>query len=218
MVRARRAQRQNPTQKAAALRYLEKRGLREYAETKILRDQISEEISRKVQGAAVQITFGLAQAGPAWSGEFSSSWDVVPEGKSSSGRAPVEGDVYEYSYSNFPLKRFSDAIKNGKTRFLVVNTAPHADVALDNIQSTFYGIGEPVKPVIRRGWRPGRPGEQDEHYRYMLSSAPRYDSNGKRKEPTGRITAPPDWIEQYTRGGFLQRDLGRGVQITNRLR
>lgn len=218
MVKAKRAQRQTPAQKAAISRYLEKRGLKEYTETKKLRDTISEEISSKVQGAAVQITFGLAQAGPAWSGEFSSSWDVVPEGKSARGRSPVKGDVYEYSFSNFPLKRFSDAIKNGTTRFLVVNTSAHADVALDNVQATFYGVGEPVKPVIKRGWRPGHSGEQDEHYRYMLDSEPRYDSNGKKREPTGRITAPPDWIENYTKGGFLQRDLGKGVQITNRLR
>lgn len=207
----RRARRASASELARTRAAIKRRG-QESLLAKNTERQLYDGVARSIQGCAVQITNSLAQNGPAWTGEFSASWDVVPAGTQGTKRA-FSGGIYEYTYNNFPLKRFTNALDRGVRLFAIVNTAPHADVALDFTQSVFYGKGEPVKPVIREGWRPMSMDGQDEHYRWMLDPTPRYDSDGKEREPNGRITAEKDWITKYMKGGFLQRDLKLGVKI-----
>lgn len=207
----RRAGRASASELARTRASIKKRG-QESLLAKNIERELYAQVAKKIQGCAVQITNSLAQNGPAWTGEFSGSWDITPAGKPGVKRN-FTGGIYEYGYGNFPLKRFTDALDRGITIFNIVNTSDHADVALDFKQSTFYGRGEPVKPVIERGWRPGSIDGQDEHYRGMLDTTPRYYSDGKKIEPNGRITAEADWITKYFKGGFLQRDLELGVKV-----
>lgn len=166
---------------------------------------INKKLAAAVQEAAVEIANGLAEAGPAWSGEFSSAWDVVTAGQQ--GRAPRgAGRVYKYDRRNFPAARYEKAIQARKNRFEVINTADHADIALDETESTFYRTGQPVKPLVEEGFRPkSGDGEQDLHMRWQVGMG--YTN----EPPDSGITAPKDWFPTYASGGALNRDLRVGV-------
>lgn len=166
---------------------------------------IKRSLASQLQGAAVEITNGLAQAGPAWSGRFSSAWDVVPAGRA--GSPPrSEGRVYKYDKRNFPLSRFEKELDRKNPRFEVVNSSEYAEAALDFRESVFTraGKGEPVKPIVEEGGpRPSSGDGQDEHLRWQLGSPD--------EEITSGITAEKDWYPDYVRGGRLQRDLRVGA-------
>jgi hypothetical protein len=177
---------------------------------KQLTQKLNKSIAHVVQDAAVEITNGLAQAGPAWSGSFSSAWDVVPAGRKGSG-VRNEGSVYRYTRRNFPLKRFEQSLSNGRGRFFITNGASYALVALDQVESIFqrYGSenGYPIKPIIKEGFRPQSMNGQDDHLRWQVGES--YSS----KEPNAGITAEKDWFITYGQGGQLQRNLAKGVSI-----
>lgn len=169
--------------------------------------QLSPVIASGVREAGLQIVNELAQAGPAWSGKFSASWDVVPEGVAGKEREST-GSVYRYTRSNFPLKRFEDALNSRQgsdtVRFSIVNTAPHASIALDQEEGIFVRIGEPIKPLVREGFRPWDGESQDLHFRWQVGDA--FTS----RPPNAGITAEKDWFQSYVSAG-LQRALGAGV-------
>lgn len=171
---------------------------------------ITQAVARSIRDAAIEITNALVEAGPAWSGEFSASWDVVPKGTKPNPRK-VEGRLYSYTYKNFPLKRFENAIENGITKFEVTNTAPHASIALDREESYYYHPDkEPLKDPVDIGYRPyDRDDGQQASLRWQIGAYPAYDG----QEPNAFITAPEDWFDTYVEGGGLQRDLKRGVEI-----
>lgn len=172
---------------------------------KKLEKDARKKLATMIQGAAVEITNGLAQAGPAWTGAFSASWDVVEAGKP--GKATrAEGGVYRYTARNFPVSRFENALENKKVRFEVINTSPHADIAIDREESTFMRIGEPVKEIVKEGFRPkSGDGEQEPHFRGDVSIG------YTQENPNASITAELDWFETYAAGGGLQRDLSYGA-------
>ena len=174
---------------------------------KAITKQLNRQLAETVQNAAVEITNGLAEAGPAWSGAFSSAWDVVAPGQVGRG-VRATGRVYTYTKRNFPLSRFEKSIELGRARFEIINSAPHASIALDLEEGIFQAIGEPIKPKIEEGFRP-RSGdsEQDLHLRWQVGTG--YTS----EEPNASITAPKDWYITYAQGGGLQRDLAKGVSI-----
>jgi hypothetical protein len=176
---------------------------------KDLMQGINRAIAKGIQGAAVEITNGLVDAGPAWSGEFSASWDVVVEGQS--GAPPRDkGRIYRYTKRNFPLSRYEKALNSGRSSFQVVNSAPHAGIAIDQDLAiyTHPNDSDPLKDPIEFGFRPmDADGEQEPSLRYDVSM---WHSNEK---PNAMITAEPDWYYTYTEGGALKKDLGRGVSI-----
>jgi|688.fasta_scaffold12761_7 hypothetical protein len=166
-------------------------------------------ISRGIRDAAVEIVNGLVDAGPGWSGEFSRSWYVVAPGETppSGGRG---GDgIYEYTYRNFQLRKFERALDRGgrSIKFEIVNTAPHADIAIDKEEATFYQIGQPLKPQIEGGPRPGDENGQLEHLRYQIAYL------GYGEEASSSITAPQDWFETYVQS-VMQGDLARGFRFS----
>jgi len=171
-----------------------------------LGDDINKKLARAVQESAVEIANGLANAGPAWTGEFSSAWDVVPAGQA--GKAPRGGGrVYRYNKRNFPLSRFESSLKRGNNKFEVVNTDPDADIAIDQREAIFSAIGSPVKePVVQGFRRKDGFGEQEPGLRGDV--APGYTQ----EESTASATAPLDWFETYASGGGLNRDLRAGVE------
>jgi len=171
---------------------------------------INKAVAKGIQSAAVEITNGLVEVGPAWSGEFSASWDVVVEGQS--GASPRgKGRIYSYTKRNFPVSRYEKALSNGKFSFQVVNSAPHAGIAIDQDLAVYShpDDSDPLKDPIEFGFRPqDGDGGQEPSLRYDVSIG--YDSGEK---PNAMITAEPDWYYTYTQGGGLKRDLGRGVSL-----
>lgn len=184
-------------------------GLEKSIAGKLMND-INNKVALSVQNAAIEITNGLVEAGPAWSGEFSASWDVVPPGQTPA-QPRGRGRIYHYDKRNFPLSRFEKAINNGVKQFEIVNTSPHAAIALDEQQSTFRhpSDADPLKDPVQFGFRP-----QDDQGNQRPSL--RWDIDlgyGVGSKPNAMITAEPDWLGTYSLGGGLNRDLGRGVTI-----
>jgi hypothetical protein len=170
-----------------------------------LTKDINKNLASQVQSAAVEITNGLAQAGPAWSGAFSAAWDVVEAGQSGSPSRGT-GRVYRYDKRNFPLSRFENALERGRTRFEIVNSSPYADIAIDREESVFIAIGEPVGEIVKQGFRPkSGDGEQEPNLRGDVAMG------HTQEEPNASITAELDWFETYASGGGLQRDLRYGA-------
>jgi hypothetical protein len=176
---------------------------------KLMKD-INKVVASGVQNAAIEITNGLVDVGPAWSGEFSASWDVVGPGQSASSPRG-KGRIYRYDKRNFPLSRFEKAIEKGVKQFEVVNSAPHAAIAIDGEEAIFIhpNDSDPLKDPVEFGFRPkDAGGEQEPSFRYDISMG--YDDSSK---PNSMITAERDWLATYAVGGGLSRDLGRGVSI-----
>ena len=166
---------------------------------------INKKLAQAIQESAVEITNGLAEAGPAWTGTFSSAWDVVPAG--GQGKPPRGGGrVYRYDRRNFPVSRFQKSLERGNNRFEIVNTAPHAAIALDQEEDIFAPPADqpyPVGDVVKFGT--GRP--RGEHLRYEISDV----ADNPDEEVTSQITAEKDWFPTYSAGGALSRDLRVGV-------
>jgi len=161
---------------------------------KFLVNDIKEATVQAAREASVEIMNSLAQAGPVWTGKFSSAWYAVPEGGSPGGHRS-EGKVYQYDLRNVPKSRF----KAG-TIYQIVNGMEYAGQAMDIVpfdppeERLTKGTIDPGR--LRYGVRPagGRRGE--------LTSGP--DSN--------RSTAPLDWFPDYVGGGKLKKDLGTGAR------
>jgi len=143
------------------------------------------------QEACVQIMNGLAQAGPAYTGRFSSAWYAVPRGGAVGG-ARSSGRIYTYDKRNVPLARFQEG-----TWYHIVNGMKYADEAMDLVPFTYdeeFKKQDAVKPQ-RTGTRPpgGTRGE--------IAGAGRNTS-----------TAPLDWWSKYSVAGELQADLAKGFR------
>lgn len=199
-----------------------KRGGMEKSIAKELARGLAKEISKSVRNSAVEMCNGLSEAGPAWSGRFSASWDVIPAGGTPrQRRVPELSTVYEYTYRNFSLKIFEPSIlnmfmKGGTVTWNIVNTADYAAQALDEAEGNFYRPNDfPIKPIIKEGFRPYdfADGAQVEHFRWQISDGPRFDKDGNPLEPDSGITAEKDWLQTYGLGGGLQKDLKRGMTI-----
>jgi hypothetical protein len=166
-------------------------------------------ISRGIRDAAVEIVNGLVDAGPGWSGEFSRSWYVVAPGETPPSGGRGGDDIYEYTYRNFQLRKFERALDRGgrSIKFEIINTAPHADIAIDAEEGTFYQIGQPLKPQTEGGRRPGGPDGQEPHLRYQIAYL------GYGEEASSSTTAPQDWFETYVKS-VMQSDLARGFRFS----
>jgi hypothetical protein len=178
---------------------------------KALAQQLSEKlrrpIARGIQEAAISVMNGLAQAGPAWTGEFSASWRFVPEGQNG-GAAGPEGGIYKYSKKDITITTIEKYIRRGVTKFQFINTSEHANIAIDLEPSRFVHISEPVKPIEVTGWRPTAvDGSQMESLRGDLESATFQDGT------EGTATAPLDWYITYTHGGSYFADINKGFSI-----
>lgn len=197
-------------------------GSRGGLEKSIARDlagQLSKEVSKQVRNAGIEICNGLVEAGPVWSGRFSASWDITPQGTPPRTRkiSTLSGP-YQYTYRNFPLRIFQDTVLQSMLLsrpivFQVVNTSPYAAIATDEEEGVFFPVGRPIKTPVMRGW--GRP--EEPHLRFQIGINPRMSKSmtGQTitEEPNSSITARQYWFQTYSRGGGLQRDLGRGMSI-----
>lgn len=177
--------------------------------TKEIEKDINRTIARSVQNAAIEISNSLVEAGPVWSGRFASSWYM--ENVGSLGGPRVEGSIYKYSAKDFRVTSIERALKLGVSSFGLVNTAPHAGIALDGEYAIYRhpSDSEPLKNPVEFGFRPmDSSGEQTPSLRPDISMG--YDNGSK---PNAMITAEADWFVTYGLGGGLNRDLSRGVTI-----
>jgi len=146
---------------------------------------------RAARTTCVQIMNGLVEAGPGYSGEFSSAWYAVPKGDSPGGPRSRSG-LYKYDLRNVPAVRF----ETSGMWYTIVNGAPHADVAMDLTPYVYEEFsGDAIKKQTR-GFR--------------LKNATRGALSGT-SGPNTR-TAPEDWWPTYSVGGALNKDLARGFR------
>lgn len=162
---------------------------------------IDKKVARGIQEWAVQSMNTLAQAGPAWTGEFSASWGFAPEGRTPS-TPGTTGKIYKYTKNDVTLREVQAFVRDGVTRFSIVNTSPHAAIATDQEEARFFppeGFPAPIGDVVAFGT--SRP--STEHLRYEI----RYEEG---EDVTSQITAEQDWFTTYLEGGGLQQDLNIG--------
>lgn len=190
---ARRARRATPKQLAATRKQIE-RSLGEQMKKDALRAT-----ARGIQEFAVQSMNTLAQQGPAWSGEFSASWGFAPEGVTPN-TPGTTGRIYKYTKNDVPIREVERYINDGVTRFSIVNTSPHANIAIDAERAVFKNDGK--IPLKEQEFGEGR---EQPSLRYEIGATvgPDSDSSASR-------TAEEDWYLTYLLGGGLQKDLGNG--------
>lgn len=157
---------------------------------KFLVKDIEETTLRAAREACVEIMNGLVKAGPAHTGEFSSAWYAVPKGVSPGAPRKSSG-LYKYDLRNVPKANF----KEGGI-YRIVNTAPHADEAMDLAPHTYEEF-EDVKPLKPR------------IYGFREDNATRGDVNGG-FGPNWR-TAPADWWPTFNSGGMLSKLTKKGA-------
>lgn len=155
-------------------------------------------VTASARHAAVEIMNGLVEAGPAYTGQFSSAWYAVEPGQQPGGPRSAGNHLYKYDLRNVPAARF----KSG-TYYEIVNGSSYAAQALDLEEGLFRtqydsdgNILDPIKDPIAVGTRTGSK-------RGQVSSGAGFAVS----------TAPLDWYVTYTSGGAMQRDLGNGVKI-----
>lgn len=148
-------------------------------------------VTNTARTASVEIMNGLVEAGPGFSGQFSSAWYAVEPGQNPGGPRSAGNFIYKYDLRNVPKVRF----KSG-TYYEIVNGSDYAAQALDLEEGRFIRIGEPIKDPVVEGKRYG-------------------DKRGEVSVGEGESisTAPLDWYINYTSGGGMQRDLANGVRI-----
>ncbi len=152
---------------------------------------IREKLVRAARETSVEIMNGLVEAGPGYTGEFSSAWYAVPKGgQAGPPRKPGGGSLYSYDLRNVPTGRFKEG-----TIFEIKNGHPEASVIMDEEPSKFIKQDEdPIKTPVAKGKR-------FEGIRGNIESG----------AGNAISTAPLDWYSNYARGGRLQIDLSRGV-------
>lgn len=158
---------------------------------KFLVKDIEEATVRAAQSAAVEIMNGLAKAGPAYTGAFSSAWYAVPTGGTAGGPRST-GRIYKYDKRNVPLVKF----KAGNW-YRIVNGMPYADEAMDLAPYT------PEEFTRRKALKPQITGFREPGSR-------RGDLQGSGRNTS---TAPLDWWPKYNAAGQLQADLARGFRL-----
>lgn len=198
----RRARRATASELARYRKNIENSATRE-AEAKLRRTT-----ALMVQAFAVEAMNGLAQAGPAWTGEFSQSWVFGAEGFSAGYglTAGARNGIGRYNKNDAPLRRIESDLKQGKTIFQLVNTSEHASIAIDSEPAKFSpppDAPDPVKIPVEYGT--GRP--KNEHPRWELR-------NKSGENITSQITAERDWFSTYINGGQLQKNLSDSVSLS----
>ena len=170
-----------------------------------IKKEINDKLARGLQEFAIRSMNSLAEKGPAWSGEFSASWGFAPEGRTPN-TPGTTGRVYRYTRNDVTINEVKRYLKNGYTRFSIVNTSEHAAIAIDEEEAMFAPPPyqpAPIGDVVKFG--SSRP--SDEHLRWQIR-----DDNME-EDVTSQITAEKDWYQNYLRGGGLQKDLTVGFSF-----
>jgi hypothetical protein len=143
-------------------------------------------VARSAQG----VVKDLQTRGPAWSGEFSNSWEIATASKVVSGTGAPGAPQRLLA----PLLTVNEFKFKPELKYYIANKAPYADVALDltpyvrELDTSVDFPATPVKGKVTYGKRP---------------------AGGKRGDVTGdgpnRSTAPLDWYTTYVKAGGIDR-------------
>ena len=170
-----------------------------------IKKEINDKLARGLQEFAIRSMNSLAKKGPAWTGEFSASWGFAPEGRTPN-TPGTTGRVYEYTKNDVTFYDVKRYLKDGYTRFSIVNTSEHAAIAIDEEEAMFAPPRyhpAPIGDVVKFG--SSRP--SDEHLRWQIRD------DKMEEDVTSQITAEKDWYQNYLRGGGLQKDLNVGFSF-----
>jgi hypothetical protein len=139
-----------------------------------------------VARSAQAVVKDLQDAGPSWSGEFANSWEIASSSQVTSGSgapgAPQRILAPILTTDEYKLKPV--------VKYYIANKAPHADVALDLVESTYIYPGfEPLKKA--------KSGKRVSGIRGDLNIG----------EGSNRRTAPRDWYAAYVQGGRIDKTI-----------
>lgn len=176
-------------------------GIQKSAAEEIRRD-FNKKLARGIQEFAVRSMNTLAQEGPAWTGEFSASWGFAPEGLTP--QTPgTTGKIYKYTRNDVPVRDVERFVRDGVSRFNIVNTSPHAAIAIDEEKAVFKNDGK--TPLKEQEFGVGR---DQPSLRYDIG-----EIVGQESDSSASRTADPDWYTTYLLGGGLQKDLSSGFSF-----
>jgi hypothetical protein len=166
-------------------------------------------IARSIQEVAVRSMNGLAEAGPAWSGEFAASWGFSPAGQrpqiADGGSTGPEG-VKKYTKNDAPVRRIERYLANGVSRFNIVNVSDHAEEAVDGKRGKFVRPNN--APIKEKALELGT-ARDNPSFRHEIGDS----FNGQLRDAPAARTAEQDWLDNYVKGGPLQKDLADGVSF-----
>jgi len=149
--------------------------------------------------AAERIVRDLQERGPAWTGQFSNSWQITTpvttvKGTGAAGQpqrilAPVlTGQQVAKSF-----------LTKDKLVFTISNFAPYANIATDIDPGIFINPGTvPIKPIEKTGKR-------QKSLRGLLTG----EGNNSR-------TAPLDWFTLYIKGGQIDKTIQVAMRTSDR--
>lgn len=149
--------------------------------------------------AAERIVKDLQEIGPAWTGQFSNSWQIeTPVTTVKGSGAPGKPQQIIAPVLTGRQVTRSLLTKN-KLVFTISNYAPYADVATDYAPGVFINPGTaPIKPIEETGRR-------QKGIRGLLTG----EGNNSR-------TAPLDWFTLYVKGGNVQKTIEIAMRTTDR--
>jgi hypothetical protein len=140
-----------------------------------------------VARSAENVVLQLQEKGPAWSGQFSNSWEIATPSKISTGT----GASGEPQRLKAPVLTVDEFKFKPEIKYYIANKAPHADIALDLVERTYRYPGfEPVKSAERGNRTSGRRGDLA-----INATGP------------NRSTAPLDWYVTYINGGGIDKTI-----------
>lgn len=142
--------------------------------------------------SAERIVRDLQERGPAWTGEFSNSWQIEGFDRTvrGSGQAGPARPIIAPTVGILQAARVI-ATKN-KLLFTISNFSPHAVIAIDEQPGVFIDPDpkkDPIKPVEETGKR-------QKGIRGLLVG-----NGGNRR------TAPLNWFTHYTKGGYADETI-----------
>jgi hypothetical protein len=168
-----------------------------------------------LRNAAKEVLNDLAEAGPAWSGEFRDSWYV--ETTDGERGVKVGGDDGKYNLFNIPLLskqgrsargQFTKArppSNIGSIELLIGNFSPYAQEAMDLIPGKFIRQeSDPIKAPVDVGVRFGK-------FRGDVRSLSTEEILERGKKPSFS-TAEPKWYDTYMGGGAFSAAVKRGAR------
>jgi hypothetical protein len=166
-------------------------------------------IARSIQEVAVRSMNGLAEAGPAWSGEFAASWGFSPAGQrpqiADGGLTDAQG-IKRYTKNDAPVRRIERYLANGVSRFNIVNVSDHAEEAVDGKRARFV---RPNNAPIKENALELGTSRDNPSLRHEIGDS----FSGELRDAPAARTAEQDWLDNYVKGGLLQKDLADGVSF-----
>jgi hypothetical protein len=145
--------------------------------------------------AAEKIVRDLQERGPAWTGQFSNSWQITtPTGiKGGTGAAGRPVPITVPVLTGQQVTR--SVLTKNKVVFTISNFSSYAGVATDVEPGTFINPGtEPIKPIEKTGKR-------QKGIRGLLTG-----------QGSNRRTAPLDWFSIYLKAGAIDKAIQVAMQ------